>query len=74
MSDLQDELVEILREHENGLSVEEIRSQVQQRSRLNVPQWVIYFELDSLRVKGMTTKQRSFWSLRKWWRSSNSAS
>ena len=35
MSDLQDEMVKILREHENGLSVEEIQSQLQQRSSLN---------------------------------------
>ena len=38
MSDLQDEMVELLHEHKNGLSVEEVHSQVQQRSKLNVPQ------------------------------------
>ena len=57
MSDLQDELVKILREHETGLSVEEIQSLLH-RSSSNMPQWLIYFELNSLRVKGLTTKQR----------------
>ena len=54
MSELQDEMVKILHEHEKGLSVEEIQSllQDQRSSPKNVPQWVISFELDSLRVKG----------------------
>ena len=65
MRELQDEIVEILREHENGLSVEGIQSHLQQRSLLNVPQWLISFELDSLRVKGLTTRVGFVWCFRK---------
>jgi repressor of nif and glnA expression len=65
MSELQDEILKILREHENGLSVEEVQSDLQLRSHLNMPQWLISFELDSLRVKGLTTKVGSVWCLRK---------
>jgi hypothetical protein len=73
MSELQEEMVKILREYENGLSVEELQSLLQdQRSSLkNVPQWVISFELNSLRVKGLTTKIGSLWSLRNWERSAS---
>ena len=66
MSELQDNnIVKILREHENGLSVEGIQSRLQQRSLLNVPQWLISFELDSLRVKGVTMRAGFVWCLRK---------
>ena len=65
MSELQDEIVEILREHENGLSVEGMQFHLQQRSLLNVPQWLISFELDSLRVKGWTPRVDFVWCFRK---------
>jgi hypothetical protein len=65
MSELQDEIVKLLGEHENGLSVERIQSLLQERSLLKVPQWLITFELDSLRVEGLTTRIGFVWCLRK---------
>jgi hypothetical protein len=72
MSELQDEMVKILHEHEKGWSVEEVQSDLQLRSHLNMPQWLVSFELDSLRVKGLTTKRGSLWSLTNWGRSAAS--
>ena len=72
MSDLEAEIVMILAEHEKGLKVESIQAEMQRR-RVNlkpVPQWVISFALDSLRVKGLATKDGSIWSLTDWARAS----
>ncbi len=72
MSDLEAEIVMILAEHEKGLKVESIQVEMQRR-RVNlkpVPQWVISFALDSLRVKGLATKDGSIWSLTDWARAS----
>ena len=68
MSDLEAEIVMILGEHEKGLKVESIQAEMQRR-RVNlnpVPQWVISFALDSLRVKGLATKDGSIWRLTDW--------
>ena len=72
MSDLEAEIIMILGEHEKGLKVESIQAEMQRR-RVNlnpVPQWVISFALDSLRVKGLATKDGSIWSLTDWARAS----
>ena len=65
MSDLEAEIVMILAEHEKGLKVESIQVEMQRR-RVNmkpVPQWVISFALDSLRVKQLATKDGPLWRL-----------
>lgn len=73
MSDLESEIVMILAEHEKGLKVESIQAELQSRrasQKNHVPQWVISFALDSLRVKGLATKDGSIWSLTDWTRAS----
>ena len=68
MSDLEAEIIMILGDHEKGLKLESIQAEMQRR-RVNlkpVPQWVISFALDSLRVKGLATKDGSIWSLTDW--------
>jgi len=72
MSDLEAEIIMILGDHEKGLKLESIQAEMQRR-RVNlnpVPQWVISFALDSLRVKGLATKDGSIWSLTDWARAS----
>jgi len=72
MSDLEAEIIMILGDHEKGLKLESIQPEMQRR-RVNlkpVPQWVISFALDSLRVKGLATKDGSIWSLTDWARAS----
>jgi hypothetical protein len=68
MSDLEDEIIKILSGHKKRLSIENIQTQLQNRRtspKNPVPQWVISFALDSLRVRGWITKRGSLWSLRK---------
>jgi len=72
MSDLEAEIIMILGDNEKGLKLESIQAEMQRR-RVNlkpVPQWVISFALDSLRVKGLATKDGSIWSLTDWARAS----
>ena len=69
MSDLEAEIVEILREHDGGLSLENIHSRLleQRTNEKNpVPDWVVHFALDSLRVKGVTVKHGQLWRLKTW--------
>ena len=66
MTDLEAEIVEILRPHAEGLSIEDIQSQLSEdhsNPKNPVPDWVIYFALDSLRVRGVTVKHGELWSL-----------
>ena len=65
MSNLETEILVILREHEEGLSAECVHTKMARPNRSKtLPRWVISFALDSLRVKGFTTKQGSLWSLK----------
>jgi hypothetical protein len=69
MSDLEAEIVKILREHDEGLSLENIQSRLleQRRNEKNlVPDWVVHFALDSLRIKGVTLKRGQLWGLKTW--------
>ena len=68
MSKLQDEMLKVLQKHGDGLSVDDMQAELQ-RAGLNVPQWVISFELASLQVKGLTTKRGDLWSLK--WRATS---
>ena len=68
MSDLEAEIIMILGDHEKGLKLESIQAEMQRRgvNLKPVPQWVISFALDSLRVKGLATKDGSIWRLTDW--------
>jgi hypothetical protein len=70
MSDLEDDILQILREHKEGLSIQGIQFQLENqptspKDPYRVPDWVVSFALDSLRVKELIAKRGFVWSLRR---------
>jgi hypothetical protein len=68
MSDLEDDILQILREHKEGLSIQGIQFQLENQptsTKDPVPDWVVSFALDSLRVKEQIAKRGFVWSLRR---------
>ena len=68
MRNLESDILKILRQHDQGATVRDIQSTLPKRfmPKTSVPEWVIEFSLDSLRVKGLVTRQGEIWRLRKW--------
>lgn len=65
MSDLETEILVILRGHEEGLSAECVYTKIAKPNRSKcLPRWVVSFALNSLRVKGYTAKVGSLWIIR----------
>ena len=68
MRNLESDILKILRQNEQRVTVRDIQSKLPKRfmPKTSVPEWVLEFSLDSLRAKGLVTQQGEIWKLRKW--------